>query len=41
VMFLELTGGGEAAGDDAVVDGGKVGWAFLKLASTGDEEIFS
>ena len=40
-MFLELTGGGEAAGDDAVVDGGKVGWAFLKLASTGDEEIFS
>jgi len=41
VMFLELAGGGEAAGDDAIVDGGEVGWAFLKLASAGDEEIFS
>jgi len=25
VMFLKLVGRGEAAGDDAVVDGGKVG----------------
>ena len=41
MMFLKLTGRGEAAGDDAVVDGGEVGWAFLKLASAGDEEIFS
>jgi len=41
VMFLELMGRGKAAGDDAVVDGGEVSWAFLKLASVGDEEIFS
>jgi len=41
MLLLKLAGGGKAAGMDAVVDGCKVGWAFLELASTGDEKVFS
>ena len=39
--FLELVGGGVAAGSDAVVDGSKVGGALLKLMSMSGEEVFS
>jgi len=39
MLLLELAGGGEAAGEDAVMDGSKVGWMFLELAGTGDKEV--
>jgi len=32
VLLLELADGGVSTGEDAVVDGGEVSWAFLKLA---------
>jgi len=41
VLLFELAGRGKAAGGDAVVDGCKVGWAFLELVGIGDEEVFS
>jgi len=41
VLLFELAGGGKVAGGDVVVDGCKVGWAFLELAGVGDEEVFS
>ena len=33
MVLLELAGGCEAAGEDAVMDGCKVGWALLELAA--------
>jgi len=41
MMLLKLAGGDKAAGKDVIVDGGKVSWAFLELASAGDEKVFS
>ena len=32
ILLLELTDGGVVAGEYVVVNGGEVGWAFLKLA---------
>jgi hypothetical protein len=41
VLFLKLSDRGEAAGEDAVVNGGKVVGAFLELVGMGGNEFFS
>ena len=39
-LLLELVDGGMAAGKDAIVDGSKVGGAFLELANACSYEFF-
>ncbi len=40
MLLFELADRGEAAGEDVVMNGSEVGWAFLELASTGEYKVF-